>query len=239
MKNSKREEIVSHSAKKLFNIVLDIQSYPEYIPWCTKMVVNEKKSDEIFADMYVKYKFILTQKFGSHVKFNKKELTIQTSYLEGPLKDLKTNWKFEEVKKNISISTAESCTGGLLASSITKIKDTSKIYLGGYITYSNELKIRDLGVKKTTIKKYGAVSKETALEMVNGLFIKNKTDVCISTTGIAGPGGGTKSKPVGLIYIGILLKGKKKIFKKKFSGSRLNIQKDCVSFIFNYLNKSI
>jgi len=86
MKNSKREEIVSHSAKKLFNIVLDIQSYPEYIPWCTKMVVNEKKSDEIFADMYVKYKFILTQKFGSHVKFNKKELTIQTSYLEGPLK---------------------------------------------------------------------------------------------------------------------------------------------------------
>ena len=102
MKNSKREEIVSHSAKKLFNIVLDIQSYPEYIPWCTKMVVNEKKSDEIFADMYVKYKFILTKKFGSHVKFYKKELTIQTSYLEGPLKDLKTNWKFEEVKNNKS-----------------------------------------------------------------------------------------------------------------------------------------
>ena len=102
MKNSKREEIVSHSAKKLFKIVLDIQSYPEYIPWCTKMIVNEKKNDEIYADMYVKYKFILTQKFGSHVKFNKKELTIQTNYLEGPLKDLKTNWKFEEVKKNKS-----------------------------------------------------------------------------------------------------------------------------------------
>ena len=110
MKNSKREEIVSHSAKKLFNIVLDIQSYPEYIPWCTKMVVNEKKSDEIFADMYVKYKFILTQKFGSHVKFNKKELTIQTSYLEGPLKDLKTNWKFEEVKKNKSFIAKEAKT---------------------------------------------------------------------------------------------------------------------------------
>ena len=143
------------------------------------------------------------------------------------------------IKKNISISTAESCTGGLLASSITKIKDTSKIYLGGYITYSNELKIRDLGVKKTTIKKYGAVSKEAAMEMINGLYLKNKTDVCISTTGIAGPGGGTKSKPVGLIYIGILLKGNKKIFKKNFSGTRSSIQKDCVSFIFNYLNKSI
>ena len=143
------------------------------------------------------------------------------------------------IKKNISISTAESCTGGLLASSITKIKDTSKIYLGGYITYSNELKIRDLGVKKTTIKKYGAVSKETALEMINGLYLKNKTDVCISTTGIAGPGGGTKSKPLGLIYIGVLINGKKEILKKKFSGTRISIQKDCVGFIFNYLNKSI
>ena len=143
------------------------------------------------------------------------------------------------IKKNISISTAESCTGGLLASSITKFKDSSKIFLGGYVTYSNELKIRDLDVKKTTIKKYGAVSKETALEMINGLYHKNKTDVCISTTGIAGPSGGTKSKPVGLIYIGILLKGNKKIFKKNFSGTRSSIQKDCVSFIFNYLNKSI
>ena len=102
MKKSKREEIVFHSANKLFNIVLDIESYPEYIPWCTKMVVKEKKNNEIYADMFVKYKFILTQKFGSHVKFNKKELTIQTSYLEGPLKDLKTNWKFEEMRKNKS-----------------------------------------------------------------------------------------------------------------------------------------
>ena len=143
------------------------------------------------------------------------------------------------IKNKISISTAESCTGGQLASSITKIKDSSKIYLGVYITYSNELKIRDLGVKKGTIEKYGAVSKETALEMINGLYIKNKTDVCISTTGISGPGGGTKSKPVGLIYIGILINKKKKIFKKKFSGTRLSIQKDCVNFIFKYLNKSI
>ncbi len=143
------------------------------------------------------------------------------------------------IKKNISISTAESCTGGLLASSITKIKDCSKIYAGGYVTYSNKLKIRDLNVKKTTIENFGAVSRETAIEMVNGLYLKNKTNICISTTGIAGPGGGTKSKPVGLVYIGILINGKKKVFKKNFSGSRTNIQKNCVSFIFNYLNKSL
>ena len=102
MKKSKREDIVFHSANKLFNIVLDIESYPEYIPWCTKMVVNEKNNNEIYADMFVKYKFILTQKFGSYVKFNKNELKIQTSYIEGPLKDLKTNWEFEEISKNKS-----------------------------------------------------------------------------------------------------------------------------------------
>ena len=102
MKNSQREEIVFHSAKKLFNIVIDIESYPDYIPWCTKMVVNEKKNNEIYADMFVKYKFILVQKFGSHVKFNQNKLTIKTSYIEGPLKDLKTYWTFEEINKNKS-----------------------------------------------------------------------------------------------------------------------------------------
>ena len=97
MKNSKREELISHSAVKLFNIVLDIESYPEYIPWCTKMVINERKKNEIYADMYVNYKFILAQKFGSHIKFDENNLTIETNYVEGPLKDLTTKWKFEEI----------------------------------------------------------------------------------------------------------------------------------------------
>ena len=102
MKNSKREEVISHSAIKLFKIVLDIESYPEYIPWCTKMIVNQRNKNEIYADMYVKYKFILSQKFGSHIKFDKNNLTIETSYIEGPLKDLTTKWKFEEIDKDKS-----------------------------------------------------------------------------------------------------------------------------------------
>ena len=102
MKNSKREEVISHSAIKLFNIVLDIESYPEYIPWCTKMVINQRKKNEIYADMYVKYKFILSQKFGSHVKFDTNNLTIETSYIEGPLEDLTTKWKFREIDKKKS-----------------------------------------------------------------------------------------------------------------------------------------
>ena len=102
MKNSIKEEIVHHPAKRLFDIVIDIESYPEYIPWCTRMVVNERKDSEIYADMYVQYKFILAQKFRSHVKFNLNNLTIETHYIEGPLKDLTTNWKFEEIDSNKS-----------------------------------------------------------------------------------------------------------------------------------------
>ena len=143
------------------------------------------------------------------------------------------------INQNITVSTAESCTGGLIAYSITKNKNSSKIFLGGYVTYSNQLKIRDLNVRKSTLKKYGAVSKETSIEMINGLYSRNQTNICISTTGIAGPGGGSKKKPVGLVYIGIKINEKTRIFKKKFYGTRLAIQINCVNFIFNYLDKSI
>ena len=102
MKNSLREEVINHPAKKLFDIVIDIERYPEYIPWCTRMVVNERKNNEILADMYVQYKFILSQKFGSHVKFDRDKLKIATKYIEGPLKDLTTNWKFEEINSSKS-----------------------------------------------------------------------------------------------------------------------------------------
>ena len=102
MKNSKREEVISHSAIKLFKIVLDIESYPEYIPWCTKMIINQRNKNEIYADMYVNYKFILAQKFGSHIKFDENNLTIETSYIEGPLEDLTTKWKFQEIDKKKS-----------------------------------------------------------------------------------------------------------------------------------------
>ena len=78
--------------------MIDIESYPEYIPWCTKMIVNERTKNEIYADMYVQYKFVLAQKFGSRVKFDSNKLTIETNYTEGPLRDLTTNWKFEKIE---------------------------------------------------------------------------------------------------------------------------------------------
>ena len=143
------------------------------------------------------------------------------------------------IVKNISVSTAESCTGGLLTYSFIKNKGSSKVFKGGYITYSNEMKIKDLEVKKVSLKKNGAVSYQVAKEMIEGLYKKNKTKICISTTGIAGPGGSTLSKPVGLIYIGIRINKKKIILKKNFKGTRIQIQKKCVNFILKYLDKLI
>ena len=143
------------------------------------------------------------------------------------------------IAKNITVSTAESCTGGLLAYSFIKNKNSSKIFIGGYITYSNEMKIKELKVKKISLKKNGAVSYKVAEEMIEGLYKKNKTKICISTTGIAGPSGSTKSKPVGLIYIGIRVNKKNVIIKKNFKGTRMQIQKKCVNFILRYLDKLI
>ena len=143
------------------------------------------------------------------------------------------------IERNMSVSTAESCTGGLLAYNFVKNKDSSKIFKGGYITYSNEMKIKELEVKRVSLKKNGAVSYKVAEEMIDGLYKKNKTKICISTTGIAGPGGSTQSKPVGLIYIGIRINKKNIIIKKNFKGTRIQIQKKCVNFILNYLDKLI
>ena len=111
-------------------------------------------------------------------------------------------------KKKYTVSFAESCTGGLLASTITSISGSSKIFNLGLVTYSNNAKVKVLKVPKRTITKYGAVSYETCLSMVKNLSRITKSNISISITGVAGPNGGTKEKPVGLVYIG-LKKGKK------------------------------
>ena len=133
------------------------------------------------------------------------------------------------IKKNLKISFAESCTGGMLASSITSISGASKIFNIGLITYSNQAKIKFLKVNKSIIKKYGAVSHECCLAMVNNLSKISKANINVSITGIAGPKGGSKQKPVGLVYIGIK-KGRKTHINKCFfkSKKRTSIQKATV-----------
>ena len=129
-------------------------------------------------------------------------------------------------KKKLKISFAESCTGGLLASSITSISGASKVFNLGLVTYSNQAKIKVLKINKNIIKKYGAVSHECCLAMVQNLSKISKANINVSITGIAGPKGGTKQKPVGLVYIGIKKGNKTQIIKCLFkSKKRSSIQK--------------
>jgi len=100
MKSSIREEIISHNAKKLFDIVIDIEKYPNFIPWCSNMKVYSKSDNEIYADMKVLYSFIVPLTFSSHVIYDNKKLNIQTTYLEGPLKNLQTKWNFKPINNN-------------------------------------------------------------------------------------------------------------------------------------------
>ena len=137
-------------------------------------------------------------------------------------------------KKKLKISFVESCTGGLLASSITSISGASKVFNLGLITYSNQAKINILKVNKNIIKKYGAVSHECCSAMVENLSRISKANINVSITGIAGPKGGTKQKPVGLVYIGIK-KGKKTMVKKFLfkSKKRNSIQRSTVNNALN------
>ena len=100
MKSSKQEIIIDHSPKQLYEIVLDIEKYPDFIPWCREIIIKYKSKNEILADMKVKYSFFSMQTFTSNVHFDKKNLTIHTKYIEGPLNDLKTKWVFRKLEKN-------------------------------------------------------------------------------------------------------------------------------------------
>ena len=138
------------------------------------------------------------------------------------------------IRKKIKISVAESCTGGLLASAITSISGASKIFNLGLITYSNQAKIKILKVNKNIIKRFGAVSYECCYAMVNNLSRISKTNFNVSITGIAGPKGGTKKKPVGLVYIGLKKGNKIQIIKCLFkSKKRSSIQKATVKKALN------
>ena len=144
------------------------------------------------------------------------------------------------IRKKLTLSVAESCTGGLLAHNFTKLANSSKYFQMGLTTYSNQAKIKILKINKNIIQKYGAVSKECCKAMVQNLFKISKSKINVSITGIAGPGGGTKEKPVGLVYIGIK-KGNKIIINKTIfkSKSRKNIQSSTVKKVIQKILKII
>lgn len=129
----------------------------------------------------------------------------------------------------LTVTCAESCTGGLLSARLVNVPGVSEIYKSGLVTYSNKAKRKLLGVKKATLQKYGAVSEQTAEEMAKGAAALTKADVAVAVTGIAGPDGGTKEKPVGTVYIACAVKGKTVVKKYQFSGNRSKVREATVS----------
>ncbi|BEP29296.1 competence/damage-inducible protein A [Helicovermis profundi] len=143
------------------------------------------------------------------------------------------------LEKKFTISTAESCTGGLIAKLITDFSGVSDIYKCSLITYANEAKVKELNVSEQSLDEFGAVSEEVCLEMLDGLYEKTKSDICITVTGIAGPNGGSEEKPVGLVYIGIKYFDNTFIFKKNFRGGRERIRMNTALFAFNEIRKIV
>ena len=144
------------------------------------------------------------------------------------------------IKKKLRISFAESCTGGMLSSTITSVSGSSKVFNLGLVAYSNKVKIDILKVPKKVIIKYGAVSKECCLSMVKNLSKISKANISVSITGIAGPNGGTKFKPVGLVYIGIKIGNKTTVKENLFKNkNRISIQKAVVITSLKIIDKII
>ena len=143
------------------------------------------------------------------------------------------------IENNITISTAESCTGGLLGSILTSVSGVSSIYGYGFITYANEAKENILGVSPKTLEKYGAVSYQTACEMAKGARLKAGSDIALSITGIAGPSGGTPEKPVGLVYIAISDKRGEEYRELNLSGNRDEVRSQTCNKVFELIKERL
>ena len=141
------------------------------------------------------------------------------------------------IQNNLTVSTAESCTSGLLASRLTDVPGSSQYFKGGSVCYSNELKINDVGVDKDLIEKYGAVSEEVAESLAKNIAKKNNTDIGIGITGIAGPGGGTEKKPVGLVFVGIFYKNNLYIKRYNLTPDRITNRELTVTLCLNEIRK--
>ncbi|MBK1811777.1 competence/damage-inducible protein A [Clostridium sp. YIM B02505] len=141
------------------------------------------------------------------------------------------------VSNKLTIATAESCTGGLIAATLINYPGISEVFMEGAVTYSNDSKMKRLGVKADTLEKYGAVSEETAGEMAEGIAKNAGTRIGISTTGIAGPGGGSTDKPVGLVYMGIHIDGSTLVKKFNFQGSRESIRQRATMNALDWLRR--
>lgn len=179
----------------------------------TASATNVKEANKLIKPMVKELK----TRFGNDIYTTDKDTTLEKAVV-----DLL-------IANKLTFTCAESCTGGMLAARLINIPGVSEVIKSGYITYSNKAKRRVLGVKKATLQKYGAVSEQTAEEMVKGLSLITKSDVAVGITGIAGPDGGTEEKPVGLVYIACMVKGTITVKEFHLQGNRAKIRESATS----------
>lgn len=189
----------------------------------TAKAKNEEEAKKMIKPIVKEFK----QRFGVCIYSTKEEETLEESVIS-LLK-----------KHDLSLTTAESCTGGLLAGRLVNVPGVSEVYKQGFITYSDKAKRKLLDVSKSTLKKYGAVSEETVKEMAKGGIFATDSDVCIAVTGIAGPDGGTEEKPVGTVYIGCYMNEKVTVEQYLFKGSRSKIRDYSVVRALDLLRRRI
>ncbi|WP_238886171.1 competence/damage-inducible protein A [Clostridium sp. YIM B02551] len=220
----------SHMAEEIKDII-DTQTNPTIAPYAkdvdvTLRITAKGKNEEEARKLIIPMEKKVREKLGEFI-YGEGETTLE----EVVAKML--------VDKKITISTAESCTGGMIASKLINYGGISECFLEGAVTYSNDAKANRLGVKKETLDKYGAVSEETAKEMAEGIAKTSGTDVGVSTTGIAGPTGGTEEKPVGLVYVGISYKGNTIVKRFEFQGDRNKVRIRTTMNALNIIRKTI
>ncbi len=184
---------------------------------------SEKEAKKLTKPMVKELK----ARFGADIYTTEDDVT-----LEKAVEDLL-------LANKLTLTCAESCTGGLLSARLVNVPGSSEVFKAGLVTYSNKAKRKLLNVKKSTLQKYGAVSAKTAEEMVKGAAFISKCDVTVATTGIAGPDGGTKEKPVGLVYIACSVKGKVTVKEYHFTGSRAKVRESAVSAALTLMRSCI
>ena len=222
--------IIGVGESKVENDILDIidsQTNPTIATYakgyeCTLRITAKAKSVEEAKELIKPMSDEMKRRFGQSLY-----ATGETSIEEVVAKML--------VENNLKIAVAESCTGGMVSASLINYPGISSVFMEGCVTYSNEAKMKSLGVKKETLDVYGAVSDNCAKEMASGVAARYNTNVGIATTGIAGPGGGTDEKPVGLVYFGIYINGKVITKKYVFNGDRQGIRERATRTILNDL----
>jgi len=200
-------------AETMIKDMMEAQTNPTIAPYAKTgevhlRVTAKAKSEEEARQLMEPVVEELFRRFGSRIYTTCEDVTLEDTVVT-MLKE-----------KKYTVTTAESCSGGLLAGRILNVSGASDVYREGHITYSNEAKEKLLRVKHETLETYGAVSEQTAAEMARGAAEAADADAALSVTGIAGPGGGTKDKPVGLVYIGCYVRGKVKVKECRFAGNR-------------------